>query len=84
MNAKLIGCILMGVFVAHLAVFMMIDRYRWMNRPAPAPTPVPLSLAEEIVVDPKTGAKIVNREITVSTKLRPEVYRGSGDERTEK
>ena len=39
MNAKLIGCILMGVFVAHLAVFMMIDRYRWMNRPAPAPTP---------------------------------------------
>ena len=74
----------MGVFVAHLAVIMMIERYRWSNRPAPAPTPVPLSMVEQVVTDPKTGAKIVNREITVSTKLRSEVYRGKDDERAEK
>ncbi len=80
MNAKLIGCILMGVFVAHVAVIMMMMRYRAMLQPPPPPTPVPLRVAEEIVVDPVTGEKTVNREYTVTTRLRPELYQGKDDE----
>ncbi len=84
MNAKLIGCILMGVLVAHVAVIMMVVRYRAMLRPPPPPTPVPLRMAEEIVVDPRTGEKIINREYTVSTRLRAELYRGKDDEPVQK
>jgi hypothetical protein len=75
MNLKLLGCIAMGVFVAHLAVFMMVFRVRTMGvSSGPAPAPPNLHVAEEIVVDPATKTKLVNREITVSTALRAELY----------
>lgn len=77
MNLKLLLCIAMGVFVAHLAGFMVVFSIRSRNLPPVTPPPTPtFRMAEEIVKDPKTGTKIVNREITVSTELRPEYYRG--------
>ena len=84
MNAKIILCIAMGVFVAHLAVFMIIFRLR-MDAHPPVPPPRPnFHVAEEKVTDPATGEKIVHRELSVSTKLAPGVYRGRGDEPVEK
>ena len=75
MNAKLLACIAMGVFVAHMAIFMLVQRVRTWNDPIPAPPPRPnFRSAQEEVVDPKTGEKMVHREITVSTQLRPELY----------
>jgi hypothetical protein len=80
MNLKLVGCIAMGVFVAHLALFMMIfgirSRSEGSTRLPEAPN---LRIAEEVVVDPATKVKTVNREITVSTKLRTELYRERND-----
>ena len=57
MNFKLLCCIGMGVFVAHLMVFMIIERVRTLRDPIgpPPATPVPLRVAEEIVVDRRGG-----------------------------
>ena len=61
----------MGVFVAHLAIFMLVARMR-MDASLPAPRPKPnFHVAEETLVDAATGEKIVHREISVSTKLMP-------------
>ena len=77
MNAKLLLCIATGVFVAHLAGFMMVFTIRSRNLPPTVPPPTPsFRVAEEVVKDPKTGTKMVNREITVSTQLKSEYYRG--------
>ena len=71
MNFKIFLCIAMGVLVAHMAIFMLIARIRLdANPPMPAPRPN-FHVAEETVVDPETGEKIVHREIRVSTKLAP-------------
>jgi len=79
-NLKLLGCIAMGVFVAHLAIFMMVFRVRSMSQPsAPVPEPPNLHVVEEIVVDPATKTRVVNREITVSTKLRSDLYQGKAE-----
>jgi len=80
-NIKLLLCIAMGVFVAHLAVFMMLFTIRSRQMPDP-PTPPPPSFkyAEQIVKNPENGTRIVNREITVSTKLRGELYKGPSEE----
>ena len=81
MNLKLLGCIAMGVFVAHLAVFMIVFRVRTMGASSgPVPEPPSLHIAEEIVVDPSTKTKLVNREITVSTALRPDLYQEKADQ----
>jgi hypothetical protein len=57
-NLKLLGCIAMGVFVAHLAIFMMVFRVRSMSQPsAPVPEPPNLHVVEEIVVDPRNQDK---------------------------
>jgi hypothetical protein len=80
-NLKLLGCIAMGVFVAHLAIFMMVFRVRSMSQPsAPVHEPPNFRVAEEIVVDPATRTKVINREITVSTKLRSDLYQGKAAE----
>ena len=85
MNLKLLGCIAMGVLVAHLAIFMMVFRIRSMNQPsAPVSRTPNLHVAEEIVVDPATRTKVVNREITVSTKLRSDLYQGKAAEPAQK
>ena len=70
MNFRLLLCIGMGVFVAHLAVFMIIARVRLDRLPPPAPPPAPnFSSSEAMLVDPDTGEKSVVREFRVSTKL---------------
>ena len=85
MNIKLLLCIAMGVFVAHLAVFMMIFSIRSRQMPAPPiPPPPSFRYAEQIVKNPETGTRFVNREITVSTKLRSELYKGTTEEAQKK
>lgn len=57
----------MGVFVAHLGVFMIWDKFQ------PKPklnTPKPNFLVKsQTVVDRETGEKTIYREITISTKI---------------
>ncbi len=66
MNLKLFGCIAMGVFVAHLGVFMILSHLR----PAPPKPPEPnFKVRSQTVVDTDTGEQTVYREITVSTRL---------------
>ena len=70
MNTRLLLCIAMGAFVAHLAVFMIIARLRIGRLPHPPPPPVQnFSVAEAVEIDPQSGKKIVHREFKVSTKL---------------
>lgn len=85
MNIKLLLCIAMGVFVAHLAAFMMIFTIRSRQLPEPPMPPPPnFKYAEQVVDNPKDGTRIVNREITISTKLRGELYKGPGEEKPKK
>jgi hypothetical protein len=80
-NIKLLLCIAMGVFVAHLAVFMMIFSIRSRQLPAPPiPPPPNFKYAEQVVENRENGTRIVNREITVTTKLRGELYKGPSDD----
>lgn len=66
MNGRLLLCIAMGVFVAHLGVFMILGHLR----PKPPKPPEPnFKVRSQLVVDKDTGEKTVYREITVSTKL---------------
>jgi hypothetical protein len=70
MDFRLILCIAMGVFVAHLGVFMLIEQLH--PKPLPPPPPKPnFSAKATTVVDPTTGEKTTYREITVSTKFAP-------------
>jgi hypothetical protein len=66
----------MGVFMTHLAGFMIYFTIRSRQLPPP---PVPakpnFQYAEEVVTDSKTGSRVVNREITVTTKLRSDLYK---------
>ena len=70
MQFRLLLCIGMGVFVAHIGIFMLISHLR----PAPAyklPPKPNFTSKSTTVVDPKTGEKTIYREITVSTKFAP-------------
>jgi hypothetical protein len=80
-NPKIFLCIAMGVFVAHLAGFMIYFRLTMDPKPPP-PTPAPnFRIAEGVRIDAKTGIKTVTREITVSTKLAPPgTYQGRADQ----
>lgn len=56
----------MGVFVAHLGVFMLLSHLR----PKPPAPPKPnFTVRSQAVVDRDTGEKTIYREITVSTRL---------------
>lgn len=80
MNFKLILCIALGAFVAHLAVFMIYMRVTFKPEPLPARPKPNFKLVQEVVADPKGGGRIVNREFTVSTRLAPPgTYRGRPD-----
>ena len=66
MNARLLLCIGMGVFVAHLGVFMFLSHLR----PEPPQPPGPnFKVRSQLVVDRETGEKTIYREITVSTRI---------------
>jgi len=80
MNTKLILCIAMGVFVAHMAVFMIYMRVTFHPQPLP-PKPKPnFKFAEEVVPDGKGGGKFVNREFTITTQLAPPgTYQGPAE-----
>jgi len=70
MDIRLIFCIAMGVFVAHLGVFMLIEQIH--PRPLPPLPPKPnFTSRATTYVNPKTGEKTIYREITVSTKFTP-------------
>jgi hypothetical protein len=70
MDFRLVLCIAMGVFVAHLGVFMIIEQLH--PKPSPPPPPKPnFSAKATTYVDAKTGEKTIYREITVSTKFVP-------------
>ena len=81
MNVRLFFCIAMGVFMIHLAGFMIYFTIRSRQLPPP---PVPakpnFQYVEEVVTDSKTGSRLVNREITVTTKLRGDLYKPPGAE----
>ncbi len=70
MNLRLVLCIAMGVFVAHLGVFMIIEQLTPKPKLAPPPKPN-FTVRETKGVDAETGEKVVYREITVSTKFAP-------------
>jgi hypothetical protein len=67
-NLKLLLCIVMGVFVAHLGVLALINQLRPKPRLVPPPKPN-FSAKATVVVDEKSGEKTTYREITVSTKF---------------
>ena len=85
MNVRLLFCIAMGVFMAHLAAFMVYFTVRSRLFPPPPPPQKPtFKYAEEVVTNPKTGDRLVNREITVTTSLRGDLYKGAGGEAPKK
>jgi len=71
MNFRIVCCIAMGVFAAHIGVVMLIAQFR--PKPHYTLPPKPNFTAQSTVfVDSKTGEKTIYREITVSTKFAPE------------
>ena len=70
MNFRLLLCIAMGVFVAHLGVVMLIAHFRSSAQKATLPKPN-FSARSTVYVDPASGEKTIYREITVSTKFAP-------------
>ena len=70
MNIRLVLCIIMGVFTAHIGIFMLIAQFK----PKPklvAPLKPNFSAKAYAIIDEETGEKAVYREITVSTKFSP-------------
>jgi hypothetical protein len=61
----------MGVFTAHIGVFMLITQLRPKPKFVPPPPPN-FSSKERVVVNAETGEKTIYREITVSTKFNDE------------
>ncbi len=70
MNLRLLLCIVMGVFTAHIGIFMLISQFKPKPKLTPPPKPN-FSAKSTLVVNAETGEKTVYREITVSTKFAP-------------
>ena len=68
MNFRIFLCIAMGVFTAHLGLFMLISHLRPKPKTAPPPKPN-FVVRSQTVVDRDTGEKTIYREITVSTRF---------------
>jgi len=68
-NARLLFCIVMGVFVAHIGVFVLIEQFK--PKPKLTRPKANFSAKSTLYVDAETGEKIVHREITVTTKFAP-------------
>jgi len=70
MKASLLFCIVLGVFTAHIGVFMLLSHLR----PQPKLTPHPkdsFSVKAASFTDSHTGEKMIYEEFTVSTRLAP-------------
>lgn len=68
MNGKILACIVMGVFTAHLGFFALLSHLR-PKPPRITPLERNFKSREAVSVDAATGEKTTYREITVSTKL---------------
>ena len=70
MNFRLLLCIIMGVFTAHIGLFMLLEQLE----PKPKftlPAKPTFTSRAATVVDRETGEKTTYRELTISTKLMP-------------
>lgn len=68
MNFRILCCIVMGVFTAHLGLFMFLMHMRPRAK-FTSPPPPNFTSVSQTVVDQRTGERATYREITVSTKL---------------
>ncbi len=69
MNAKLWGCVILGVLVAHLSVLFIIDHYREGKRPRPVSVE-PNFTGSTATFTNERGEKVkVEHEFTVNTEL---------------
>ncbi len=59
----------MGVFVAHIGVFMLLSHLQPKPPQPPKPAKPNFTVRSQAVVDQDSGEKVVYREITVSTRL---------------
>jgi hypothetical protein len=71
MNIRLLLCIIMGVFTAHIGMFMLISQFKPKPKLVARERPN-FSAKSYPIVDAETGEKVIYREITVSTKFAPE------------
>ena len=62
-------CIVMGVFVAHIGIFMLIEQFK--PKPKLTRSKPNFTAKSTVYRDTETGEKIVHREITVTTKFAP-------------
>jgi hypothetical protein len=69
-NLRLLLCIAMGVFVAHIGVFMLLSHIRPKPKSVP-PLQPNFSARATVYINADTGEKTIHREITVSTKFTP-------------
>jgi hypothetical protein len=67
-NFRILCCIVLGVFTAHLGLFMLLMHLRPQPKFVPPPKPN-FTVVSQTYVDSSTGEKTTYREITVSTKL---------------
>jgi len=67
-NVRLWFCVALGVFTAHIAVFMLWTHFQ-PRPPLRVPPKNEFKVNEKALVDPNTGEKVVVREFTVSTQL---------------
>lgn len=68
MNLRILACIAMGVFTTYIGVVMLISAAHRKPRIDP-PLPRNFGSVATVIVDEKTGEKVVEREFTVTTKL---------------
>jgi hypothetical protein len=70
MNARLLFCIVLGVFTAHLGVVMLLSHLRPQPKSVPRPKDN-FSVKGAAFTDSQTGEKMVYREFTISTRFTP-------------
>jgi hypothetical protein len=70
MKASLLFCIVLGVFTAHIGVFMLLSHLHPPPKLAPHPKDN-FSAQAASFIDSHTGEKMIYEEFTVSTRLAP-------------
>ena len=69
MNAKLLGCIIAGVLVAHVSLLIILDQFRAMRAPKPKPVEPTFSATTTTFRDLDGKELAVVREFTVQTRM---------------